>query len=306
MAWWKMSTYKQILEFIDIISYMLSDYLLNQVKTTASLKIISQIIDHSNKEVSEAVLAFLAAARYLLDDRKAFLQLEETDSMQEYIKKNSDSIIKLAVEKSVQANFPERALPLFEVFEKKIEASSISVIELGASYGLIGRCLLNPKKIVEKKDLYFSKEQQLPKNPRAIDYYLGIELDPPDERWIFACAPQPDHELRLRNIVNGLPADKKFELLKGNAFGFSELESVKRLTLQPTTIVVLTSFMLYQYDNKKQTLIKDEILRFTDDVNGHWVSLTFNPASDEFIVEFAGERIIKLPDDHCISWKWIE
>lgn len=37
-----------------------------------------------------------------------------------------------------------------------------------------------------KKDSYFSPKQQMPLDPWPIDYYLGIELSPPNKEWLLA------------------------------------------------------------------------------------------------------------------------
>jgi hypothetical protein len=268
------------------------------IKTKSSIELISRIIKESNKMVPEAVLVFLAVVRYLG---------KNSGSSQDFIKENSDLICKMAIEKRVQANLPGRALPLFEIFEKKIQASSISVIELGASYGLIGRCLLNPTKIMEKKNFYFPLSQQMPKvhNPRPIDYYLGIELEPPDERWLLACAWDETQRKRLKNFLNDIPANEKCKLQEENAFGFSKIKAVKYLASQSSIVVVLTSFILYQYDDKKQKMLRDEILEFIGEVNAHWINQTFNGSSMEYCIECDEEKIIELSDDSCRRWKWL-
>jgi len=112
-------------------------------------------------------------------------------------------------------------------------------------------------------------------------------------------------ERRLRNLVNDIPTNKKFKLLKGNTLGFSKLKPVKDIASQPTTIIVLTSFILYQFDNKTQKMLKDEISGFIDDCGGHWINQEVTVTSHEFFIAFDGKKIIELPDDTCISWKWL-
>ena len=115
-----------------------------QIKTNKTINIIASVIKESNKTVPEAVSVFLTVVRYLRGK-------SNPGSLQKFIEENSRLICKMSIEKRAQYNIPSRALPLFEVLEKKIKSSPVSVIELGASFGLIGRCLLNPGKIIEKK-----------------------------------------------------------------------------------------------------------------------------------------------------------
>ena len=70
-------------------------------------------------------------------------------------------------------------------------------------------------------------------------------------------------------------------------------------------MVVLTSFMLYQYDEKKQKLLRDRILEFIGGANCHWINQTFNVSSWVCYIEFDGEKIIELYDDTCKYWKWL-
>jgi hypothetical protein len=291
--------HEQILKFIDTLFHPLLLYEILQLKTNTSINLISRIIKESNKEVSEAVLVFLAVVRYLW---------KNSGSLQEFIEKNSDSILKMAIEKKAQANLPARALPLLEIFAKNIKAPSISVIELGASYGLIGQCLLNPQKIMENKSSYFSRSQQMPdiQEPPPIDYYLGIEWSPPDKEWLLALEWHPVLKKRLENFLDEIVADERFKLKKGDAFGFSKLKAVKDLVLISSTVVVLTSFMLYQYNHRKQKLLRDEILEFIGVNSGHWINQTLKVASMECFIEFDGEKIILLSNNSCTSWKWLK
>jgi hypothetical protein len=291
-----MNLHEHILEFIDKLLHPIMFYEILHLKSKMSINLISRIINGSNKTIPEAVLVFMAVVRYLW---------KNSGSLQEFIKDNADLICKMAIEKKGQSNVPARALPLFEIFEKKIKDSTISVIELGASYGLIGRCLLNHKKIVEKKNAYFSSKQQMPRNPRSIENYLGIELFPPDEEWLLVWEWHPGRKEYLKNFIHDIPVDEKFRLQKGNAFGFSTLKAVKDIASQPSTVVVLTSFMLYQYDKKKQKKLRDEILEFTRKFNGYWINQTFDPYSMQCFIEFDKKKIIEILNDICISWKWI-
>ncbi|MCK4763875.1 MAG: hypothetical protein KAW12_16855 [Candidatus Aminicenantes bacterium] len=279
------------------------------MKREENLDFISKIIDKSGKEISEAVLVFLSAVKYISKEGDVFAKLEETDSFQEYIEDNSGLIMKLSIEKSVQGNIPERGLPILEILSRKIGNTLINVIELGASYGLIGRCLLDPINIIKNKDRYFPARQKIPENIRAINKYLGIELNPPDKDWLLAGIWEEDIELRLRNFINDIQPGNEFELTQGNAFGFTTSEPVKKLVSQPGTVIVLTSFMLYQYSEKKRKILKDNILEFTKRLDGHWINQAVNVATqsqiDDYYIAWDDKKIIELNDDTCMNWRWL-
>ena len=291
-----MKIHEQILEYIDKLLTPSLLYEILQLKTKTSIDLISHIVKKSNKTIPEAVSVFLAVIRYLWKD---------SGSLQDFIKENSHLICKLAIEKRAQANLPSRGLPLLEIFGKKIQASSILVIELGASFGLIGRCLLNPDRIIEKKDSYFPPKQQMPQNPLPINFYLAIELSPPDKEWALAWEWHRSQRERLKNFIEDIPVDKRFKLLKEDAFGFSTLNIVKELAGKHSTVVVLTSYMLYLNEEKKQKLLKDEILEFREEMKGHWINQAFNKFLQEYFIQLDEEKIIELSDDSSRSWKWL-
>lgn len=291
-----MDLHEQILESVNRLFHPFLLYEIFQLKTKFSLNLIAKVIKESNKTVFEAVSVVLVVIRYLWNN---------SGSLQEFIKENAALICKMAIEKRAQYNLPGRALPLFEIFKKKIKVSSISVIELGASYGLIGRCLLNPGKVIKQKDRYFSPGRQFPVNPRAIDAYLGIELSPPDKEWLLAWEWQPDSKKRLENFLHDFHPGEKFKLLQGNVFGFSKLKSVKDTAHQPSRVVVLTSFILYQYEDKEQKRLRDEILEFTGRFKGHWINQAIDVSKQEYFIEFDERKIIKLSDNRCKNWEWL-
>ena len=302
--------YSKILAFIETFSYAFPEYILKQAKKEKTLHLITQVMNRTGKELSEAVILTLSLIKYILRDGEAFVLLEETKSFQHFMKVYHDRIIELSTQKNVQANLPERALPFFEIFDKKIKDNDlpIAVIELGASYGLVGYCLLNPTRVIEGKERYLLPEQKIPRNPRAAAYYLGIEIEPPEKEWMLACEWELDADQRLRNFLDDTQPTGNFRLLKANAFGFSKLEEVKNLAAQPFTIIVATSFMFYQFNKEKQKELRDEILRFIDPPGFHWINQAVNidggPKESKFFIEWNGKEIMELPDDRCSNWWW--
>lgn len=303
---------EKILNFIDNSSYLFGDYISTQLKHDNIIELIKKILDESTKEISEAILILLTVIKYISKDKYSdvFSELEINNSFQKYISDNYELLFKLAKEKSVQGNMPDRALPLLDVFKNDTVELPLRMIELGASFGLIGHCLLNPSKVLENRKHYFADKQQIPESKKGIVQYLGIEFDPPDKDWLLASCWKEDYNLRLKNFIDDIQGDERFELIKGNAFGFSKLEAVKKIAEKPGTIIVLTSFMLYQYDDNKKEILIDEIQSFRESVNGHWINQAVNVSLDskdnEYYIAWDGKKIIELIDDSCLSWRLIK
>jgi hypothetical protein len=306
-----MINYQEIVNTIMALSQYLSEYIVLQLKKDESLELLSRIIRESGKTTAEAVILMVTAIKYLSADRNVFTEMERNDSFLQFIKTNRDSIIQIANEKGPQANLSERALPLMEVFNKYLKDQPIGVIELGASYGLIGQCLLNAHQVIKNKDRYFSPNQHIPLNPRGIDYYLGIDIHFPDKEWLLAFEWTPDFQLRLENFIKEVsrPSDR-FKLTKASAFGFSQLEPVLSFITQPLKIVVVTSFLLFQFNIEKQEQLQKEIQDFIRRTGGNWLNqfVEISPLSDKarYFIQWDGRNIIELTDDRGTNWKWLE
>lgn len=304
---------KEILETLDSIfvkdNYSYSDYIVAQLKKPEILTIFKEISKNSNKTISESVIVFLAAIRYIVKDINALLKLEQTNAFSNFVNRHYNDILEVSINRKVQANIPERGLPILEILGKELPERAIGVIELGASYGLIGSCLLNPNIALWKQNNYFSDNQKMPENPKNIDYYLGFDIDPPEKDWLLACLYEPNDAKRMQSYIDQIHRGNNFELLKASAIGFSAFDEVKFLASKNISIVVLTSFMLYQLDEKQQKLLKDEIIEFTNVKNRHWiqqeVELFGGKAEPEYYIAWDGKKIISLEDDKCANWKWI-
>lgn len=305
--------YTGILETIDNVcvkgDYFYSDYLAVQLKKKYTLKFINEIINKSKKTTSEAIIILLAAIRYLQKDIYALTKIEKTDSFEFFINEHYEQIMEISIKKKVQGNIPERGLPISEILSKKLTGASIGLIELGASYGMIGSYLINPKPILENKDKYFHSTQQMPKNPKNIDYYLGIDIDPPEKEWLIACFSNPEDAKNVEQYIRNIQLGNNFKLMKASALGFSAIKEVKDIAMKDYTIVLLTSFMLYQLNEEQQKQLKDEIIEFTHNFNGHWINqdveLSNSISGPEYFIEWNGERILKLQDDRCCDWNWL-
>jgi len=306
-----MSYEVEILDFAGRISNKLPAFINVQLKEGPVIDIISRVIDKSGKSPGDALIVFVSVVKYLWETvgGMAFAEMEKRDAFLEFVTAQRDSIIDSAVQKRMQVNVASRAFPLLDVINKKAKNLPVAVIELGASYGLIGWTLLEPAKILAKRDLYFSPGQKIAPNPRPIDHYLGLDIVIPDVDWLLACLYNPTFETYLRNFLKDIPYEtEKFNLMETDAFGFSDFEPVKKLASQPFTLIVLTSFMFFQIGEEKGKVLKEEITKFTESWGAYWLNqaVTHPPDREErFFVEWNGERIIELTDSICSDWKWL-
>jgi hypothetical protein len=308
------SNTKEIQETVEKIfvsgSYLYSEYIYKQLKKTDTLKFVREIIDKSTKTPSEALFILLAAIRYIKKDLYALIKLEEANSFESFINEHHEEILNISINKKVQGNGLERGLPILEILSRKLPEASIYLIELGASYGLIGSCLLNSNMILEKRNKYFHLEQRIPENSKNIDYYLGIDIDPPDKEWLLSCFSNPNDTERINTFIEDNKHTKNFQILKASALGFSKLKEVRKVVDKKATVVILTSFMLYQLNDEQQKNLEKEIEVFIHKYNGHWIRQEveffdgqLGPA--EYNIEWDGSKIIKLNDDRCTDWKWL-
>ena len=305
--------YDLILEAIDKIfevgKYFYSDYVFKQLKDTRTLDFIEKVIEKSGKTEIEAAIILLAAIRFHQNDIYALKKIEENKSFHEYLNKNYNQLFEICVNKKVQSNAPQRGLPLVELLSQKLPNSSVFVIELGASYGLIGNCLLEPENMLKNKDLYFQSNQQMPKNIKNIDGYLGIDIDPPSKEWLISCFSSLDDAIRNQNCINNFSLINSHKVIKASAIGFSELDEVCHIDYSKYKMVILTSFMLYQLNESLQNILAEEINQFIKKHNGHWIrqeiKASEQQSSLEYFVDWDNEKVIQLPDDKCTSWNWI-
>jgi hypothetical protein len=304
----QMNNTPNVLDYIEKFSYSVPGYIYDQLKEKRTIELITQILSKSDKETSEAVIVLISVIKYISGNRYVFEEMEHADSFQDFIDSNFNEILSLSIEKKVQGNLPERAFPLLELFNKKLPSQSITVIELGASYGMVGRSLLDPNLFIKNRGNYFFQDQKIPKSMTPIGYYLGLELAPPDERWLYSSVWYPDEEQHLRNIINDFSSIKNFRLIKGNAMGFSLLDPVKKIVGQSTSIVILTSFMLYQLNTENRNNLKNEILEFIKATSSNWINQTVDILSsskeEEYSIEWNGVKIMGLKDDRCSDWRW--
>lgn len=289
-------------------SYFYNEYLVEQLKSEKAFQILSEIIDKSGKTITEAIFVLLAAIRYHFRDVQILTKIEAEKSFQLIIHNYYEELVKISVPGKVQGNTPERALSIIDVLYRKMPLEDIVVIELGASFGLIGSCLLNPAILIDNGTKYLVEGQKLPEGIKRVNSYLGIDINPPDKEWLLSCFSKVEDAIRIHEYIHETPSDPNFKLIKSSAVGFSNLEEVKKID-QKKKIVIITSFMLYQFDNELKKQLISEIVNFCSRVNGNWIAQEVDISDFShpvYYIDFDGQRIITLQDDKCSDWKWIK
>jgi len=303
---------KQLIDFIDKASktsgHYWSNYFTLEMKKDYVLELLSKIMIQSDKMPSEVVFVFLSSIRYIKNDIKALFEIEKNNTLEQFVNTNYDKILDLSVKRKVQANLPERGLPVMELIGKNITEENITLIELGASFGIIGQSLLNMKMLLENKKTYFLPFQQFPINPKGINKYIGIDIDPPDKEWLISCFSNIDRAIKTNDFINSIKNTDNFSLIKDSAIGFTKLDIIKKIKNHSSKIIVLTSFMLYQLDNDKQNQLKNEIKDFIKQNNGLWINmdvdLSENSEEHKYYIEINDKKVLYLTDDSCISWNY--
>jgi hypothetical protein len=301
---------KSIIDFIEKFKYLFSDYIAAQLLSPPVLALITEVMDRSGKQPSEAVLLLLHSIKYLSHDERALELLEQRDGFRDFLTKHDKTLLEMGIERKVQYNLPERGLPILEILGQVLKDEQIIMIELGASYGLIGVCLLNHNVLLENKQTFFAPGQQMPVNPRGVNEYIGIEIDPPDREWVLSCTDDPEEAGRIRLILDHNRIQNRVEIIKASMMGFSRLKAIKDFSSSGKKIVVLTSFVLYQFERKMRDELEQEIFGYINPVHGLWIDQSVDTGGDHrkehYMIKLNGKKIIELPDDRCSKWKWID
>lgn len=307
------SVKNEIIQAIDKIfvpgNYFCTEYLALNLKKQPTINFINEIIVKSGKTPIEAIIILLVAIRYINKDIYALNKLEETNTFEQFLSDNYTTLLETSIRGKVQGNAPERGLPVLEILTKLMPNKPVGIIELGASFGLIGNFLLNPEIILENKKEYFPNYQKIPESSKKINAYLGIDINPPDKDWLISCILNTDDAKRIFDYINKLTPDNNFQLIKASALGFSQFKETADFISKDLQIVILTSFMLYQLNLELQKHLTDEILLFCKKYNAHWISqevkIIENSINPEYYIELDGTKIINLKDDKCSNWNWL-
>lgn len=253
----------------------------------------------TQRSMDETVLLLLCALRYhdltLLDGGTNAEQL--ADRMIEW----GPGLKELCRTKHVQANVAERALPILEVLGQRWGRQRLAVLELGCSFGLLGRVLVSAATVLERFDRYFEPQQQRPSTVALVSSYHGIDLDPPDERWFLSCIPLADMRKRMARLVFEIPAAPGCTVVRGSAFDVGAWPQAQEDEMP----VVLTSFMLYQLTTEQKEPLINAIQAYLAPRGGTWINLDVLVADgrSRFVVQRDGQDCLELKNDLCPSWK---
>lgn len=302
-----------ILHFIELAyqtpSIQWSEYIYYQLKKDESLALIEEICNKSNKKASEAVLILLSALRYLSGNMNITSDLEQSDSYLDYITQTRDALLEIGITRRIQANSPDRALPVLEVLGNRIHSDKAAVIELGASFGLIGYCMTQYERLLKKKSDFFTEKQQFPEIAKVPAGYLGLDIDPPDKKWILSCLVNKTDRHLISNIISDMEKNSGFRPVKSDALHFDRLPMVQHILSEGYTPVILTSFVLYMLTEETRNSLTGLVNRFVTEQKGHWINqcvkLQNTGNSAQFYLQLDGKNIIQLEDDRCRNWTYL-
>lgn len=296
----------EIRDFVDSIARLHPPRIARRYRGDSAADLCGRIMATSGKGLAESVLILRCAVDHLAGED--FFAEAADHVFERFAEERADELLGLCARKSVQANFPERALPITEVARSLTGGGPFALIELGASAGLIGACLLEVDRAVAGSSDYFAPGQQLPAATARAAVYLGIDRDPPASDWALSCIPaRCDRERVRRFYADFLPAEG-FSLVRADAFGFASLPAVRAVAAGDGPLVLLTSFLLYQLDPARRAALAGEIRYFASGRPGtRWINLDARPGEPDptrqYYLEVDGEEWLALSDDSCRSWK---
>lgn len=256
----------------------------------------------TGKSDDEIVLLLLAAMRAI--DLTVLDGAYGPHDLGRFLEDNEASIHGLCQTHRVQANVAERALPILELLGERWGRQKLFVTELGSSFGLIGRVLVSATKTLQNFERYFTATQQRPTAVPLVAGYLGIDLAPPDERWLLACIPLADLRTRVARFIYEVPAGPHCFVTQGSAFDRDTWPRAPDGTLP----VILTSFMLYQLPPADRQALATTIRDHVRSVGGTWLNLDVlvHEGQSRFVVQEDGRDKITLENDLCVRWQHYE
>lgn len=269
------------------------------LKNPGTIAWLTGLQQETGRSVDETILLLLCAMRSLeltlLDGAR------DEDELLGFHRDHEVVVRDLCRTRRVQANVGERALPVLELLAHRWGRQRLFVTELGCSFGLIGRVLVSATQTLQGFDRYFAPNQQRPTEVPLVVGYRGIDLNPPDERWLLACIPLQPLRSRVARFLYEVPLDPQCDVVRGSAFD-QNLWPIPEMGVVP---VVLTSFMLYQLGEPLRRQLTDSIRDYARRYGGTWINLDVlvDNGNPRFVVQEDGEDRLELENDFCLSWK---
>lgn len=269
---------------------------LRRAGTRGWLTEVQKEVGRSDDETTFLLLASMRSLDLTVLDGDA-----DSDQLEQFLARHDAALRGLCRTRRVQSNIAERGLPILELLGRRWGRQKLFITELGCSFGLIGRVLVSASQTLQHFDRYFSPSQQRPTEVPLVIGYRGLDLDPPDERWLLACIPLQSLRTRVARFIYEVPADPRVEVTIGSVFDPSAWGSPP-----PDAIpVVLTSFLLYQLDTVARNSLKQQISEYKQTYGGTWVNIDVLTDGKEtrFVIEEDGTERIELMNDLCLSWR---
>ena len=282
------------------------------LKRPAALDFMADYMAETGKPLGESVLILLAAMRYIDNSQVAESGLpsilEEPMALTNldlFLVRHHAELFHLCRSRHVQANLFERAFPVMEMLAERYPDQEVVVIELGCSFGMLGRALCAAETVMARFDQLCEPGQQRPVVYKPAAAYRGLDLWVPDAAWLLACIPLADSRQRTARFIQEIPVPPQFRISQGSAMEFAALPEMA--DIPPGLVpVVLTSFMLYQLSPELRQTLSGVIRDFVAACGGCWVNLDLRPRQGnyDFFVELDGQERIKLENDLCRHWNW--
>jgi hypothetical protein len=286
----------------------------------AALEFMAAYMAETAKPLDETVLILLAAIRYIdlghgIEPGTPCI-LEEpvvTDKLDLFLVRHHAELFHLCRTRHVQANLFERAFPVMEVLGRRFGDQPLAVIELGCSFGMIGRALCGAHQLLARSGELCAPGQQLPDAVPRVAAYRGVDLWIPDANWLLACISRAPARLRSFRFLKDMPEPADFRVSAASAFDFPSVPEIDALAprfameaADRLVPVVLTSFMLYQFPAEQRERLASVIGDFLRPLDGAWINLDLRPAGESyhfFLAEDGVEKVI-LQNDICLIWDW--
>jgi hypothetical protein len=291
------------------------------LRRPAALDFMQDYMADTGKPLSETVLIFLTAIRFVdgvtRGDPQSPSILEEEPgrvNLDLFLVRHHDELYRLCLNRHVQANVPQRALPLMELLGRRYGDRPLAVIEPGCSLGLIGRLLCAPESVMAHFDEWFEAGQQRPDSWPRVLAYRGSDLSVPEPSWVLAGLHRTSDRVRLARLLRDLPPGGPCQLAAGSAESFAEQAAVQELAPrfdpahpQALVPVVLTAYLQYQLEAGLRQRLADAVRAFTARHGGSWINLEPRLADGayRFFVEQDGVDRIALENDLCRTWSWL-
>lgn len=304
----------------NIMKHLVSVYpvgLIDVFKSQSVKEVVNEIMNASEKGLAESVLILLAVFRYIYQFGTAedFMDTKNVKTFSKFVKgiKSTDAFVS-CIERKVQGSIPSRGFPVADVLSKFFPAiKTFSVLELGAAGGSIGKLLLSLSNITCDYMSMFPENQMVPTNIE-VQAYRGVDIDPiNDHRWAIACMPTRA-SVDIMHLVQTMDhGSKSFELVQGDILNLTKSKFSKIFSL-PTKVkgtyhVLLTSYVLYQFDADSRKRAIKGIMEFCDDRNYVWINQDVNLQAqedrDRFFIALNGEIVLRNFDERGSRWEYI-